>query len=1207
MIPGWMQGQQTPEQRTLSYANQLFQDGMYDIAIEQYQQYLDAYPQSPRRAEVALKIGRAYYNLAEYDLALQALVKVDIDYPDTRQARDAQWLIGEIYESMGKWEQAARAFQRLYNYYPQSERAAEGLLRGAQDALEVHNRDLATTLLNTVVEHYYDTEHAVEARLRLAAIYQQQAKYPLAWNELDKALNASPTESQRGRILLARARTAEKLWGNDRAESIYTRLQKDFNGKPIADQATLELGDLAALRGDYSEADHLYSQAEKTSVQHIQTQAITHHGDLAWTQQDFQTARKYYNQALNLYPDPARADTLWLKYALAMEQADMLKPAYVQFSELVKPGRTNIAPSVRRMAYDHLAVTARSLEHYPEAVAALRHLAGLTDGSQRAAVYQRMGDIYAENLHDYFQARRAYTTVTDSFPDYRAGDRVAFSLGKAFLAAGEYQEAERQFRGLLDQYPLTDLRGQTEDQLWIIRHFHSGNQQMSFQRLATLFGDLLLNRDRQELFFELGKLYFQYQQNYASAIEQFQTMSTEQMAPALQDSVNWYLAESNRILARRAGISGDPEAAQPYQDQAVTYYTRVINAGDLSPAIQAEATFHLGTLAADRDQSQAEKYFTALQKNPAYAVRAALRLAEISRSNGQLSRALTELQKIILNYDYTNDPDYQAALALAASVAAADDQPDLTSQYYSRYLQVAPRGPAAAEANWMLMRNAIAASEYDQARQYAEQIQSGAYYTHYAAQVDQQLGQIYIRSEQYDTAARWFENLTRQADPEQSLFLGADTEKNTDAIYWAGFALGHTGKQAEAVQYYRRYVREGTDNDRLTEAYQFLADYAAGQTKYDEARQLYQQAATFAGDAAQSTDLRVQAANMLFERGDYGSAADELKSLSRDLSGQARDDLWEKAVIAYVRSGDLRKAQSEMNGLRKAAKYNDDDLPVLRFQYEQSRVLAANKRLDDSQKILKAILSHKNLPAEFQTEVQYEMARQMVVTNQYEDAMDLLTSLTVDHPDSPVIAQVYITLGTVLADLNQPGKAIQAFRSSLDKGAAGKYRQNAMNSLMKLYQDAGLWDSAISMAKQYIQDFPDAEDAFATKILVGTFLTNMGEYNRAIDYFEGLLQEADSESAAEIQYYIGDAYYKQNKFKQAITEYLKVPYLNPRTKLDWSTNALWYAGQAYERLGDNDRAISLYQRIIDDKGATSNYGRFARKRIDELTSRTPQQ
>ncbi|MEJ2051294.1 MAG: tetratricopeptide repeat protein [Calditrichota bacterium] len=164
-----------------------------------------------------------------------------------------------------------------------------------------------------------------------------------------------------------------------------------------------------------------------------------------------------------------------------------------------------------------------------------------------------------------------------------------------------------------------------------------------------------------------------------------------------------------------------------------------------------------------------------------------------------------------------------------------------------------------------------------------------------------------------------------------------------------------------------------------------------------------------------------------------------------------------------------------------------------------------------------------------------------------------------------------------------------------------------MNNLIKLYQDAGLWDSAIAMAKQYVQEFPNVDDNFATRILVGTFLTNMGEFNRAIDYFEGLLQEADSESAAEIQYYIGEAYFKQNKFKQAITEYLKVPYLNPHTKLDWSTNALWYAGQSYERLGDVDRAIALYRRIVDEKGATSNYGRFALKRIDQLTNQPPQQ
>ncbi|MEJ2051293.1 MAG: hypothetical protein P8Y60_15890, partial [Calditrichota bacterium] len=172
------------------------------------------------------------------------------------------------------------------------------------------------------------------------------------------------------------------------------------------------------------------------------------------------------------------------------------------------------------------------------------------------------------------------------------------------------------------------------------------------------------------------------------------------------------------------------------------------------------------------------------------------------------------------------------------------------------------------------------------------------------------------------------------------------------------------------------------------DVYQFLADYAAGQNKYDEARQLYLQAASFAAADSQSVSLKIKAADMLFDNGEYATSAKELKALSQNLTGQKKYSIWEKAVVAYVRGGDVRTANSEMKALSKAARYKEDALPVLRYQYERSKVLAANKRLDDSQEILTEILSH-DLPEDFKTQVQYEMARQMVIANKYHKSISL--------------------------------------------------------------------------------------------------------------------------------------------------------------------------------------------------------------------------
>ncbi|HKJ70073.1 MAG TPA: tetratricopeptide repeat protein, partial [bacterium] len=1049
-------------------------------------------------------------------------------------------------------------------------------------------------------EKFYDTEKAVEARLQLAAIYQSQSKYPIAWNELDKAMHASPAESQRGRILFARAEVAQHRWGPRRAMEIYNQLWNDFRNDEIGNRAALEMAALAITQRDYDRADEIYAKVEKVQTESIKLQALENHGDLYWTQEEYESARDYYKQAMDLLPQPSARDTLWIKYALALERSGSLKPANVQLGELVKPGTSGISEPILRTAYDHLARTSRHLEHYAEAVTALQNLLTVTSEEEHAAVYQRIGDIYYTNLREYPQAERAYTAVIDSFPYFEDIDEVLYSLGRTEIATGKYREAGSRFERVIEQYPYSARRSEAQDQLWYIQHFYNRDQQLSFQKLASLFGDLLLERNRQDIFFNLGKLYFQYQQDYPAALEQFRELeSFSNLSPAVRDSLTWYIAESYRILAQGAKIEDQSDQFTEYRQQALAQYEKYLESGSARGDTRNLTLFYLGELSAESDPEAALDYFSNLQNVEDFAVLASVKMAEIYRQQENYSRAISLLQKTILNYDYTNDPNYAGAVAFAADIAADDGQRELASNYYNRYLRLESDGPAAARANWQLLQLSVEGGQFQQARQYAAVLKQDAFYSPYASQVDNQLGQILMESGDYESAATWYQNLAESASPLQGFFIGAAPEQNTEAIYWTGFAYARLDQLSAAERYFRWYTQEGNNTQYLAEAYQHLARIANTEEDYEEARGFYLQAAGLLENSDETLQLEVRAANMLFELQRYKEVADELKTLSQSLSPPERYDVWEQAVTARIRGGDIRNADSEIEALTKAAKLKENALPRLTFRYETSRMLAENKKYEESVGILKELLA-QDLPAEFETKVKYELGRQYGITNRYEEAIDLLTGLTVNNPGSPMIAQIYVTLGTVLNELNQPGNAIEAFRNALDHGATGTYRRNAMNNLIALYENTGIWQSAVSMARQYVQEFPNAEDAFSTRIQIGVYLKNMREYSRALEHFSALLGEADSESSAEIQFQIGETYFEQNQYKQAITEYLKVPYLNPNTRLPWDTTALYKAGNAYEHLGQNDQAINLYERIIEKEGASSNYGRFARRRINEL-------
>ena len=320
--------QESQSDRSFRYAERLYEDALYDVAAEQYQLYLDEYPRGSHRPDAALNLGKSLFEVGQFDEARKAFQQVDLDYPGTPQAEEALWLVGESYEQMDQPEQAARAFRRLYVYYPESNRAARGLVRGAKNAREAGNYDLAEALLQSVVENFYTSEEAITARIRLAEVYREEQRYQLAWNELDKALNASPTREQRGSILLEQAITAERLYSRERAMNIYGKILDEFRRGPIEMRASMEQGRLALAQQNYPLATDLLDRAVRANDDAVRLRALELRGDLAWHQSAYQEAEEFYSQALGMETAPEKTAQLHMKIAMALQENDEHAAAY---------------------------------------------------------------------------------------------------------------------------------------------------------------------------------------------------------------------------------------------------------------------------------------------------------------------------------------------------------------------------------------------------------------------------------------------------------------------------------------------------------------------------------------------------------------------------------------------------------------------------------------------------------------------------------------------------------------------------------------------------------------------------------------------------------------------------------------------------------------------------------------------------------------
>jgi TolA-binding protein len=103
---------EAPDRRQLDYANALFTRKLYDLAIPEYQKYLDDYPGYPGRANAYFSLGECYRNLNRLSSARVNFQKVLNDYGDSDFAGPAAYALAETAFTQKDYAAALPLFHR---------------------------------------------------------------------------------------------------------------------------------------------------------------------------------------------------------------------------------------------------------------------------------------------------------------------------------------------------------------------------------------------------------------------------------------------------------------------------------------------------------------------------------------------------------------------------------------------------------------------------------------------------------------------------------------------------------------------------------------------------------------------------------------------------------------------------------------------------------------------------------------------------------------------------------------------------------------------------------------------------------------------------------------------------------------------------------------------------------------------------------------
>ncbi len=1206
LLAGMGLAQPYGESDDFAYALKLFNEGFYDIAEQQFTVFMNRYPNSERVPDALYYKAEALYRLKDYANARIEFQSLAVTYPNHKMAPEAWLKVGDCYQKLGKWQDAAKAYETVKKLYSNNANAPLGLLRAARILMEHQDYIRAEQILRDLLDRYPDSAAYQEGRLLYAELLLGEKKLDQALNEFNKVLEGTDDPELLARAHLGKGRFYETLGQAPRAASQYEIVLQKFPRSQAYFPALENYTRLLIREKKFDQVTRFlnknlnrFKSGEKNYRLKLYLSAAQ------YLQGNYFAARKTL-QALEEKTNLSEAVQARLNFYLG---AVYLKEGKWQksldyFNKLVVDSQfVQEAPLISNIAEIETGRLFLQLGNFQKgANRILLHLKNHPTDPQN-------GDLLAELVESSFRlnkpgrAEEFFQMFIQKFPDHPRRDDLLYALAKAYFRQHDFKKSQTLFERVAQEYPASAKYDSARIYLQAIREYFTVNESLGINRLAKLMGRLLSGEPREKLTLDLARIYLHDLKDFDESVRLCQSVIQETRDPALLGKANYLIGLSYWKKARKRNFvgkdaTGEDQAAREALKAAMEYI------GSLDNPDQVAFTFLKINVGDKVDQiNSLEKLIqywgVFLQKYPRSSHRFKVQtiLADFYLQLGDTVRAIALLDSVA-----QSAPNQLAGESLYQIGGIYFQQKNFSraAEVFKDFLLRYREHPYRTPAFLFLSQIAEREGNYSDAAQYLQHLLKEDNYSLQAELARSHLPELYLLAGQYGKTleiVKPYLNFVNTDDPVVADFLHFPRE---EFLFYAGEANFRLQKLAEARRNLMQYLQFSRQLNFEDRAHYLLADISL-QENDPESALLHLRIVAKKTASPLFVQANEKIADILFKQGKYEEAQKVYNQLlTRVKDKDARLTYQSRSLLCLIQLGKIKTYNANLRLFRKEYKKHPKLKEYLaQFELELGKRAYRNKNFDTAIKHFEKVMkSYRN--TQFADDARYFLGLTYSTLNRVEKAQDIFTEFIKKHPDSDLLANVYISLGMLYYRGEKPEMAVETFKKAVELAQDPQTKQVAMSNLIRLYRDLGLWDGVLTQTRKYVEEFPRAKDIMDKKILLGSALIRLNRYTEAVEYLKKLKFEANSEQEPEIQFYIGEAYFNAGQYENAIREFVKIPLLSKKTKLQWEASALYYSGQAYEKLGRIDDAIRMYQEIINRPGILAELKREARKRIEQL-------
>ncbi len=1192
----FLTAQESQEMIDFEYGEQLYGEGLFSMAMIQFNNFVEQYPNSPKAHEAQFLLAESAFSLKQYGEAQKSYLKLCVSYPSSPSAIQAQFRIGECYERMGKSLDAIESYSRFYNTYQESEWALESLYRAGQLALEIGQYQRAESFIQLILELSSRGEYRSKSLFLLSRIYQKQYDYENSIQILKSYIAQPILESEKGRALYLLGQIYERTGNWSRSEDQYRQIIVMNDSEPFKPYAWFRLGLLLKLQVQYDEALNAFQEVVQSGTSDsLHAKSMYMVGDIKRKMGDLQAAYDAFLSAETSSMKPeeqlasrfqkAKCLELLEKDQEALEEYQRILDDTIRVQSILKKSMLSIAQLDVKMA-----VWDKAVRHYQD------YLARYESDLLSDMILLRLGEIYINHVNQLDAGFRVLSQIWEKYPTSPWIPKARYFYAETLEKIGRIEEAVSIYTFINRYYIGTQWAGKARERLKIIETYYLSDYKNGLAKLTELIQKSLWDPSNSDLVFQLGEVSQDDLKQYRDAIRYYQRYVSLDSSSEKRDVAQFRMGQCYESL-----YFINKEST--YLDSAKNMYRIVIEQFPNS-AYTCTAEFQIANLESNA-LSTYQAFMDLLERYPDCPLN-----DEILYQLGSLANRIDSNQNGLRYYErftteYPESNRREAAYYQMAKIHYRIGDFQVADSLFTSYCERYPNGSFLPEIYFYQAQNAIYQSDFETAVAIFERLNQRFSFSPWSDSARIDLAHAFLQEQEFEKAATLYrEMIVEDSLRELSISVGliegplSDSDRNV-----IGLAKAYEGlrKYKEAKTLYMKLLSSSPEAVENILAMSSLARIAQEENHIARAIDYLNHII----DIAPSDSTYEQLGLLDYKIENYEQAVhnlDQALALANPEVEEHRFDISSKIILALIRQGNTQQAEVRITNFEKIYRNNLQLKNALaEFLFEKGLIYTQRKEFNLALECFEEITDkYEETPSVPDAEL--EIGRIYLITNQIDQALNKLTQMVDQYQDHPVLAKVYLNLGDHYFRSNQYENALRSFRLSIQYDLNDEITSVAMRYLIRTYDFLRMWDAALSTTREYIHLYPDAEDVLEKRVQIGLFYMDLNEYVRAVEYLRDVKRDADFETEAEIQYWIGKCFYSMGQFEQAIFEYLKVEYLSKPTSLPWGTTALYEAGLAYTKIDKPAEAKKLFEKIVQKEGATSDLGRIARQRIEELTA-----